>query len=69
MVQGLRRQASNAGDVRSIPGQGTKIPYAMWPKIKYLEKKKQGKNNTLLAYGLIGIKLSSRGQSSIVDTF
>jgi len=29
VVQWLRPHASNAGDVGSIPGQGTKIPYAM----------------------------------------
>ena len=28
MIQGLRLQVSNAGGVGSIPGQGTKIPYA-----------------------------------------
>ena len=30
MVQGLRLHASCAGDVGSIPGQGTKIPHASW---------------------------------------
>ena len=29
VVQWLRRQASNEGDMGSIPGQGTKIPHAM----------------------------------------
>ena len=35
-VQWLRFRTSNAGGVGSIPGQGTKIPHAAWPK----EKKK-----------------------------
>ena len=30
MVQGLRLQASTAGSMGSIPGQGTKIPHATW---------------------------------------
>ena len=29
VIQWLRLQASNAGDVGSIPGQGTKILYAV----------------------------------------
>ena len=38
VVQWLRRQASNEGDMGSIPGQGTKIPHAMQCSQK--EKKK-----------------------------
>ena len=37
-VQWLRLYASNAGGVGSIPGQGTKIPHAMWPKDKSKSK-------------------------------
>ena len=33
MVQWLRLRASNAGGVGSIPGWGTKISHAAWPKI------------------------------------
>ena len=29
-VQRLRLTASNAGGIGSIPGQGTKTPYASW---------------------------------------
>ena len=29
MVQGLKNLASNAGDISSISGQGTKIPHTM----------------------------------------
>ena len=32
--QWLRRHASNVGGMGSIPGQGTKIPHAMWQKKK-----------------------------------
>ena len=40
-VQGLTLQVSIAGGTSSIPGQGTKIPHAMWhgPKIKIKLKK------------------------------
>ena len=34
MVQWLRLHASNAGYAGLIPGQGTKIPHAVWPKKK-----------------------------------
>jgi len=34
VVQWLRLHASNAGDAGSIPGQGTKILYAVQLKIK-----------------------------------
>ena len=37
MVQWLRLCASSAGDVGSISGQGTKIPYDAW----YGQKKKE----------------------------
>ena len=30
VVQWFRFPASNAGDASSIPGGGTRIPYAMW---------------------------------------
>jgi len=37
-VQWLRLHASTAGGVGSIPGQGTKIPYASaWPKKKRMQ--------------------------------
>ena len=53
--QWLRRHASNVGGMGSIPGQGTKIPHAMWPKKKkkkkshfdlrkFLGTKREGKN-------------------------
>ena len=32
-VQWLRLHASNSGDASSIPGQGAKIPDAMWPSL------------------------------------
>ena len=34
MVQWLRLCTPNAGGRGPIPGQGTKIPYATWPKNK-----------------------------------
>ena len=36
MVQQLRLHGSNAGDSSPIPGQGTKVPHAVWcgPKKK-----------------------------------
>ena len=34
MVQRLRRCVSTAGGKGSIPGQGTKIPYAVQPKTR-----------------------------------
>ena len=30
----FRLHASTAGEMNLIPGQGTKIPHAMWPKKK-----------------------------------
>ena len=42
-VQRLRLCASNAGDAGSIPGQGTKIPHAVWCGQK--KKKKDVKYN------------------------
>ena len=39
MVQWLRPMPSNAGDVGSIPGQGTKIPHASRPKIQNIRQK------------------------------
>ena len=35
VVQWLRLHASTAGDMRSIPCQGTKILYALWQKKQY----------------------------------
>ena len=32
VVQWLRLGASSADGMSSFPGQGTKIPHAMWPK-------------------------------------
>ena len=55
-VQWLRLYASNAGGVGSIPGQGTKIPHAMWPKdkskskIKYMAVTNTGEINTDLNF-------------------
>ena len=43
-VQWLRLRAANAGGEGSIPGGGTKIPYAMWHgqnRIFFLKKKKK----------------------------
>ena len=42
VVQWLRFCTSNAGDEGSIPGWGTKIPHALWPKRK--KKQNQGGN-------------------------
>ena len=39
VIQWLRFCTSNAGDEGSIPGWGTKIPHALWPK----KKKKKNK--------------------------
>ena len=39
MVQWLRLPASNAGDVGSIPGQGTKIPHASGTKNQNIKQK------------------------------
>ena len=38
-VQWLRLHASTAGGVGSIPGQGTKIPHAVWGGQKIFFKK------------------------------
>ena len=37
VVQGLRLCAATAGDMGSIPGQGNKIPHALW----WVERKKE----------------------------
>ena len=42
VVQWLRLCASSAGSMGSIPGQGTKIPHAMWRG----KKKEKGKKKT-----------------------
>ena len=39
VVQWLRRHASNTGDAGLIPGQGTKIPRALWCRQKLKNKK------------------------------
>ena len=41
VVQWLRLHASNAGDLDSVPGQGTKIPHAAWCGQKINLKNKQ----------------------------
>ena len=46
MVQWLRFHISNVGGEGLIPVQGTKIPYAEWPK----KKKKKGALFYLLVY-------------------
>ena len=43
VVQRLRLQASNAGGVGSIPGQGTKIPHAV--QCGQIKKKQTKKNS------------------------
>ena len=40
-VQWLRRRASNARGMGSIPGGGTKIPHAVWCDQKSIRKKKK----------------------------
>ena len=47
MVQRVRLCAPNAGGAGSMPGQGTKIPHAVWCgkknfffKVKHIEKRK-----------------------------
>ena len=35
VVQWLRLRASNSGSMGSIPGQGTKIPHAVWHSQKF----------------------------------
>lgn len=42
---------STAGCTSLIPGRGTKIPRAMWPKLVNLKKKKMP-GESLLPYGL-----------------
>ena len=39
MVQWLRLQASNAGDLGSVPGQSIKISHAVWHSQKLIKKK------------------------------
>ena len=46
MVQWLRLHASTAVDMGSIPGWGTKIPHAIWPK-----KEKERKEKRVEAHG------------------
>ena len=47
MVQWLRLHASTAVGIGSIPGQGTKILHAIWPK----KKKKERKEKRVEAHG------------------
>ena len=35
----VKISSSNAGDVGSIPGWGTKIPHASWPKNQNIKQK------------------------------
>ena len=37
MIQWLRLRTSHAGDVNSVPGRGTKIPYATWDGQKFVK--------------------------------
>ena len=36
--QVIKNSPSNAGDAGSTPGQGAKIPHALWQKIKTQDK-------------------------------
>ena len=36
---GVKTSPSNAGGVGSIPGRGTKIPHAPWPKNQKVKQK------------------------------
>ena len=47
VVQWLRLCTFIAGDVGLIPGQGTKIPHAMWSKTNNKELKKREENTKL----------------------
>ena len=42
MVQWLRLHSCNAGGIGSIPGQGTKIPHAVWYKKKKITEQSGG---------------------------
>ena len=35
----VKTSSFNAGSAVSIPGQGTKIPHASWPKIQNIKQK------------------------------
>ena len=58
MVQWLRLPTSNAGDVGSIPGQGTKIPHASGTKNQNI-KQKQYCNEFNKAFKVIHLKKKS----------
>ena len=45
--QVIKNSPSNAGDAGSTPGQGAKIPHALWQKIKTQDKQQYKKFNTL----------------------
>ena len=45
--QVIKNSPSNAGDAGSIPGQGAKIPHALWQKNKTQDKQYCKKFNTL----------------------
>ena len=47
MVQWLSLHGSLAGDTSLIPGQGTKIPHAMWPKKEKKMKDSSASKNTI----------------------
>ena len=52
MVLWLRFHASNAGGKDSIPGQGTKIPQAVWHGQKKKQKLKKKKKNNIKKKGI-----------------
>jgi len=43
----IKNSLSNARDAGSTPGQGAKIPHALWQKIKKQDKQQYKKFNTL----------------------
>ena len=47
MVQWLRFCTLTAKGLGSIPGQGTKIPQAVWPKTRKKKKKKKKKTQSI----------------------
>ena len=54
----LRLHISNAGDMSSIPGWGTKIPHAMWCGQNKEKIKKKKKNNKKIT-----CKMKATGQT------
>ena len=55
MVQCLKIPLSSAGDVGSIPGQGTSVPHAMGRSQKFKKKKKKAPGD----FPDLGIELRS----------